>query len=145
MIHRVVLLLLLSLNVLACSQAPTDGNFSTTKKVVIVGVANVALTATAVIVAPLILPVSAFAAASTATAAATAKATAKATAAGIAIKSAAVTAVPYVPYIHAGYSGAKQAKKYLYPSKEQQVEGLRMEKALEKPFDQQLRDALAKK
>lgn len=141
MIHRLVLLLLLSLNVLACSQAPTDGNFSTTKKVVIVGVATVALTATAVIVAPLILPVSAFAAASTATAAATAKATA----AGIAIKSAAVTAVPYVPYIHAGYSGAKQAKKYLYPSKEQQVEGLRMEKALEKPFDQQLRDALAKK
>jgi hypothetical protein len=135
-----IFLLLFSTNLLTASQSSEQTKPSVIKKSLVEGAMVVALTTAHVVAGPIIYPsiknavvkateVVAFPVAATAAAVVTAYPYV-------------VAAAPYVGYAQAGYWTGCQAKKYLYPSKEQQVERLRMDRALEKPFDQQLRKAL---
>lgn len=130
----------------ACNE-PADGSMSTTKKVVIIGVVGVAAVAAALIIGPLVLPASTVAAIKAAAAAAAAKATA----AGVAVKSAATAAIPAVnataPYV----TGAKASlllggliKEQVSPNTEQKLAKLLKEELVEKPFEEQLREAFEK-
>lgn len=131
---------------MAAMNAPvTNKNgLTTTQKVLIGSAIGTGGIAMAVVAAPMILPASTVVAIK-ATAGVVA---AKATAAAVTIKGAAVTIAPVVKVVSPAIGVVKMSapiKEYFYPTTEQKVQQLLRERASEKPFAQQLREAAGKK
>ena len=131
--------LIVSSQISAMNQQP-DSQYSTTKKVIIGGTIGVGVTAVAVVAAPYVLPAGALVALK----AVGGVVVAKATAAFASAKGTAVAAGPVIkivsPYVSMSIYAGRTVKKEFFPTTEQKVQQLRIQEALEKPFEQQLKE-----
>lgn len=143
------LLLLLSCSSLCASDQTHETNptLSTTQTILTIGGIGLVGTALVIVVAPLVLSAATIGAIKTTAI----TVTAKTTTAVVATKSSVIAAAPVIQKTatvvtgcKVGLWGGRKVKEYFDPTVEQKVEQLLREEALEKPFEEQLREAFEK-